>query len=343
MLHRDPNGVVTVSYRAGCQSGALGPQHNGQLWFRRQPLITNGNRVLPQGHRRCLKAQFIQPVKSRTRPVGRLLPYVGPWNLEYRSHAHPHRPPVQRVTTAGGQQHRVNPQGRRRTDNGTHIGGVHYIFQHSHPSCPGAHLSKILGSRPPHGAQHPSGQLIAGQPCQYLPFPGVKGDLPAACNDPGCLPFNKFTLGKEGQRLITSIQRQANDGRTFRNKHTLFRFQSVAQLRLGQSAENIQLRPGKISDLDDLRHFGISPFLLSPPIIAGFSALGKSLLFAFYPGFSISSRASIRSSGISSPSERSKAGGCSLNFMACPVVVTQFPPAFFSSATNQVTVTHGRP
>ena len=273
MLHRDADGVIAVRYGAAGQPGALGSQHNGQLRLRRQPRIVYRNRVLPQRHRRRLKAQLPQPRKAGVRPPGRVLPDIRPRDLEHRPHTYPHRPPVEGVAAAGGQQHGVNAQRRRRPNDRPHIGGVHHIFQHGHPPRPGGYLSEVPGSRPPHGAQHPAGQLVAGQPGQHLPFPGVDGHPAAPVDDLGRLPLDEFSLGEECQRLAAGVQCQPDYRGAFRNENALFRLQAVAQLRLGQPAKQVQLRLSRVGDLKNFRHFRASPFLHPAPIIAGFSPL----------------------------------------------------------------------
>ena len=66
--------------------------------------------------------------------------------------------------------------------------------------------------------------------------------------------------------MCIGIQRAGDHLGAFGNKDAFFRFQTIAQLRLRQAGIDIQLRCGKVCDLDYIRNMknllGIGFFLI---------------------------------------------------------------------------------
>ena len=97
---------------------------------------------------------------------GRSLREERPGNLEYRAHADSGGPAVQGVGAAGGQEYRIHAQRRGGAEDGTHIGGVLHIVQHRNAAGIFDRVRHRGKGRPPHGAQHAPGQMVACQIAQ---------------------------------------------------------------------------------------------------------------------------------------------------------------------------------
>ena len=255
------------------QPVALGAQHHCQLFRSQQPGIVQPQGVLPQRHSRCGKAQCVQ----RLRPAA-LLRQIRPRHKKHVAHADAGCPPVQRVAALPGQQHRVHAQCRRATEDGPYIGGVHHIFQHGDAPRTGAHLRHRGQGRPPHGAQHPPCQVEAGELGQHIQRRGVDRDVRvAAVQDLRALAADVLRLHEERHRHAACIQRPPDDQRALRNEQGVGRVGAVDQLVFGGAGVDVQLRRGKIGDLDDAGHrpsFLCQPlriFMNSSPVIVSFS------------------------------------------------------------------------
>ena len=103
-------------------------------------------------------------------------------------------------------------------------------------------------------AHHAAGQLEAGQAGKGLAVGCVHRGITATGQDIGSRAGDLFALHEQGERCVSGIQRAGNHLGAFGNKDAFFRFQTIAQLRLRQAGIDIQLRCGKVCDLDNIRH-----------------------------------------------------------------------------------------
>ena len=118
----------------------------------------------------------------------------------------------------------------------------------------GCEVVHAARQRAAEGAQHAAGQLEAGQAGKGLAVGCVHRGIPATGQDIGSRAGDLFTLHEQGERCVSGIQRAGDHLGAFGNKDAFFRFQTIAQLRLRQAGIDIQLRCGKVCDLDNIRH-----------------------------------------------------------------------------------------
>ena len=110
---------------------------------------------------------------------------------------------------------------------------------------------------PPHGAEHPTGQVKAGELGQDLQLRRIDGNIcRTAGQDLRTLAVDVLRLHQEGYRRTPGVQRPANDQRTFRHEQGVGRVCPVQKLIFRQPGINIQFRGGKIGDGDDRGHGG---------------------------------------------------------------------------------------
>ena len=246
------------------QAVPLGTQHDGQLVLLPQAWVLNADGSIAEGHGHCLKAQSIQAAQPRLGPLGGVVPDAGPGDLEYGAHTHTGRPAVQGVAAGRGNQHRVHVEGGSGTEDGPHVGGIHNTLQHRHPPGTCAQLLHCGQHRPPHGAQHTPGHLIAGETLQHFPVGGVEGQVTAPGHHLFGGPVDLLALHQQRQGLIPGVQGPQDHLGALGNKDALLRLQPVAQLGLGKPGVAVQLRIGIVGDLNNVGHGVSSPAFSSP-------------------------------------------------------------------------------
>ena len=254
MLHGDHNGVIAPGDSVGGQAVALGAQHDGKLVLGLQSRILHTDGAVVQRHGGSLKAQFVQAVHTGRGPFGVFLPQPCPGHLEYRAHADPHRTAAERVAAGGREKHGVHAQCSGTAEDSPNVGGVDDAFQHSHAA---GSLTQFLDGmlfRAAHGAQHPPGQGVAGQRLQGLAGSSVHGGIGAAGQHGGSRTFDVGALHQKGKRHAARVQRGADDLGAFGDEDAFFRFQLVAQLRLGQTCIRGQFRHIQVRYFNDIGH-----------------------------------------------------------------------------------------
>ena len=118
--------------------------------------------------------------------------------------------------------------------------------------------SSTVGQRTAERAQHTPGQLKAGQAGQRVTVGGVHRRIAAAGQDLCRRAGDLSALHEQGERRVPGIQCAGDHLGAFGNEDTFFRLQTAAQLRLRQAGVDVQLRRGKVGDLNDIRHKEIS-------------------------------------------------------------------------------------
>ena len=166
---------------------------------------------------------------------------------------------AERVAAGGVDEDGVHVQRRRRAEDGPHIGGIHHIFQHGDAPRPGADLLRRGQGRAAHGAQHPAGQVEAGELRQHVQRRGVHRDIRVtARQDLRALAGNVLRLHQEGHGYAPGIQRPPDHQRALRNKQGVGRVGAVHQLVFGGAGVYVQLRRKEIGYLYDAGHQLIS-------------------------------------------------------------------------------------
>ncbi len=254
VAHGDAYGVVAVGNGLVDKAIPLGAQHNGQPFLLGQAGVLHADGAVGEGHGGRFEAQLAQLFHARVGPLVGCFANAGPGHLEHRTHADPHRTAAQGVAAGGRQQHCVKVQGGGRAHDGPHIGGIGNAFQHGYAVGVLAKLLHRGQGRAAQGAQHPAGQLIAGQAGQHLAVGGIQRNIAAAGHNIGGLAGDVVAFHQQGQGLVAGGQCQPDDLGAFGNKNALFRLQAVAQLGLGQAGKQIQLGRGKIGNFNDVGH-----------------------------------------------------------------------------------------
>ena len=253
--HGDLGGIIAAGDGLGGQAVPLGAEDEGQALFGHQGRVVDGDRTVGQSQGRRLEAEGGQAGKAGARPVGGGFADLGPGHLKDGAHADPHRPAAEGVAAGGAHQHRVDVQGRRRTEDGPDVGGVDDIFQHRHPAGVLAEGFDAGQGGPAEGRQHPAGEGVAGQLGQHLAAGGVDGGvgrdaLQNAAGGPVDLPL----LHQQGEGRAAGVQRPVDDLGAFGDKDPLFGLETAAQLMFGQPGKDVQRGVGKVGDLDDMGH-----------------------------------------------------------------------------------------
>ena len=254
MLHGDHDGGGAAGDGLLLQAVALGAQHHGQLFRPAQGGVVHRQGPFVQRHGRRGKAQGVQPVQGGAGPVGGAVPQPRPGHLEHRAHADPHGPAAQRVAAPRREQHGVHAQGRRAAEDGPDVGGVHDVFQHSHPAGPGADFLGPAGCGAAHGAEHAPGQGVAGEPRQHRPVRRIDGHAGAAGQQRRGGAVDLAALHQKGKGRIPGVQRRADDLGALGDEYPIFRLQLMAQLGFGQAGVDVQFGDVQVGDLDDRGH-----------------------------------------------------------------------------------------
>ena len=71
-------------------------------------------------------------------------------------------------------------EGGGGTDDGADVGGVHDVLQDGDAFCVGTELLHRRQGLPVHGAEHPTGQVEAGELGEHVQLGHVDGDVSAA-------------------------------------------------------------------------------------------------------------------------------------------------------------------
>ena len=232
MSHRDAYRIVTPGHCGRSQAIPLCSQDQGQLVLRHQARVLNADCPAVQSQGRCPEAQLFQPFQSGPGPLGGVAPNPGPRDLEDSTHTYPDRPAMERVAAGRGDQHAVQVQRRRRTEDRPHIGRVHDPLQDGDSAGAGAHLLHPGQYRTSHGTQHPPGEVIAGQRRQNLVVRGVDRHLPAPLYKSPPRSLQMFVSHQQGDGLTAAVQSMSDHFGALRDKDPLFRLSPATKLPL---------------------------------------------------------------------------------------------------------------
>ena len=242
--------VVAALQHLLCQAVAFGAHHYGEALLAGKAPVVYCHRLVAQRHGCHGKAHGMQPFYALCGP-GR---YVGPWQLKDRPHAHAYRTPVEGVAAGGAEQGGVYAQRGGSTEDGTRVGGVDHVVQHHDAACCTAHLLYAAPSRTTHGAQHAARQLVARQLSQEGAFAGIYRYVAAARYQFACLPLHVALLRQHRYGLVARLQCRAYHLGDLGNEDAFLLLQPVAQLRLREAAEDVELRTVQVRDVDDVSH-----------------------------------------------------------------------------------------
>ena len=128
-------------------------------------------------------------------------------------------------------------------ENGPDVGGVHDVFQHGNAPGIGADLRHGGEPGPPHGAQHPPGQVETRQLGQHRQVRRVYRDIRRAAGQHlRAFSLDVLALHQKGHRRAPGVQSPADDQGTLRHEQGVFRVGPVHQLVFRQPGVDIQLR-----------------------------------------------------------------------------------------------------
>ena len=213
MGHRDAHHEVGPGNRFGREAVALCAHDEGKtgnLWEER---ITQRDGSVSECHGGRGETIVAQSGERRGYPC--------PGDEKRRTHRDADRAPIERIAGGRGEQHGIDAQCCRGTENRTDIGRIDHAVNHHHAPGIAKHVVKAGWSGAAHGTEHPTCEGIAREAGQKFAFSGVDREVTATCNDRSGIAGDVPLFAEEGYRSVAGFERHVDDLRAFGDENPL--------------------------------------------------------------------------------------------------------------------------
>ena len=264
MVHGDLHGVVACRDGLVRKAVAFGAEEHGELLDLAKLRVAQSIGVIAQRQGRRLEAAALEQGDAVVAVSAGPCAEAAPGQLEDGAHAHPHGAAHERVAAGGGEQHRVDAQGRGAAYGRADVGGVGDALEHGHAAGVGQRVQDLGGAlldRALEGGEHAAGDvvphelayLVMGQHVDgklacgdHLDVPGIGDNVGARKPGHGLdevAPRGELALlEQKRQRLQAGRERHAHDLLALGHEHRGARLELAAQLPVGEARVDVDAR-----------------------------------------------------------------------------------------------------